>query len=62
MPILKIYIDDDMERWMRAQAEQLGRSIEHMAEAAVENAALEAGFRKPQEHWTTELQRATNSD
>ena len=49
MPVLKIYVDDDILRFLRQFGEPRGRTVESLAEAAVENAAYEAGFRKPRE-------------
>lgn len=63
MPMLKIFVDDDMLRFLRERAERDGRAVEDLAEAAVENAAYEVGFKKPAPlHWTTELQIATNGN
>lgn len=62
MPLLKCYVDDDLLRFLREKAEREGRAVEDLGEAAIENAALEAGYKRPQEHWTTELQRATGGD
>lgn len=45
MPMLNIYVADDMLHFLREQAEQRGRKVEDLAEAAVENSAYEAGFK-----------------
>ncbi|MCW5692553.1 MAG: hypothetical protein KIT48_09320 [Pseudolabrys sp.] len=42
MPILKCYISDDNLRHLRIMASERGREAEDLAEAAIENAILEA--------------------
>lgn len=38
--IIKVYIDEDTEKRMRAASAELGSSLEYLAEAAVAEAAL----------------------
>lgn len=41
MPILRVYVDDDILIWLEKASAETGRTIENLAEAAVENQAIE---------------------
>jgi hypothetical protein len=53
MPMINCYIDDDIYWVLLAAAQATERKLEELAEAAIENAAIEykvnnlAGYKKP---------------
>lgn len=42
MPMLNIHISEDTEKRLQLVANELGRKVDDLAEAAVENAAMDA--------------------
>lgn len=51
MPMLKVCVADDMLRFLQEEASKRGRSVEDLAESAIENSAYEAGFKAAAEDW-----------
>lgn len=41
MSVLRCYVDDETLRYLEMASAETGRSIEQLAEAAIENAAIE---------------------
>lgn len=39
--VLRCYADDETMKWLEKAAAELGRNVEQLAEAAIENAAIE---------------------
>lgn len=46
MALIQCYVDDDLLRFMRVTAADMGRTVEDLAESAIENSAIAAGFRR----------------
>ena len=44
--VLRCYADDETMKWLEKAAAELGRNVEQLAEAAIENAAIEYKIRQ----------------
>jgi hypothetical protein len=47
MPILQCYVDAETLKWLEQASSECGRKIENLAEAAIENAAIEYKVSRP---------------
>lgn len=47
MPVISCYVSDDAYRLLQIASQELARKVEDIAEAAIENAALEYKVRLP---------------
>ena len=47
MPMINCYVDDELFRWLQIASQQTRRRVEELAEAAIENAAIEFKVSQP---------------